>query len=108
MFTTAEEAVGEGRAYWPEDVFYVLTVREALLSDFFNPSTLWGDLKETMAERVGDDTPFDVDDERKVLVANLFNTAVGSALDEFAMHAEIDLSNTLIVEERAEVKPVAH
>lgn len=107
MYATVEEALGEGRAFWPDQPFLIQQVRPAHLSDFFSPSALVSQLRESMAERVGDDSIMDSRLPMEGMLPNegplvfsheYFEQAMADALDGFAEMAKLDLSGLLIVE----------
>lgn len=74
--------------------FNVVEVRQALLSDYFNVTTLVGDLRESMQELSRDTSPLD-SSKFTFGLADL-DVRIGTVLNEYARLKDIDLSGLLI------------
>lgn len=93
---TEDEAQAIGKDVFGGKPFYIQTVRPAKLSDFYNPSVLWGEVREQMASKCGDDSLLDSDGMGEL--QDMIDGNIQDMMDDCAMASAIPFDSLTFVE----------
>lgn len=104
VFEDEAQAKAQGIDVYEGLPFVIERIRPARLSDFLQFSRFWGDLREAMAQHVGDDSLLD-DGHAISKIADTLRLRIAEAMDSAAQELGLPVSDLTIVESRRVVLP---
>lgn len=90
-----EDAIKEGEA--SGEPFDLEVVRQPKLSDFLLWSIVWGDVRERMAEKLGDDSQMDEGSLADAIRSGKLNALLSEYLDTFCEEQGIVLEGAIVI-----------